>query len=88
MKQLGKHPAKDRWPENQSGGDLSADQGLSKLPEQKPEETRSSDDHDQLDDDGQENILGMTAGWRHDRSPSASRGRDSKPALGCVRRND
>src|SRR5260370_19872127 len=72
VEEVGKHSSEYRWTENERGGDFAADQRLSQFSEQQAEDAGRADDHDQLNDDEEKDILGVAAGRGH-RSFSCAR---------------
>src|SRR5215467_15224566 len=65
VKQCRKHAAKERRPEYQPCGDLAADERLAETSEEHAEYSRRRNDHDQLQNNDQENVLGMAIRRRH-----------------------
>ena len=55
-----KHSAKQRRPEYRSRCDLATDERLSETTEEHSKSSRRSNDHDQLHNDDQENVFGMS----------------------------
>jgi hypothetical protein len=60
-----KHSAKERGAQDQTGGDFPAYQGLTHASEQVPEYAGYGDDHNELNYDDQQNVLGLAAGRGH-----------------------